>query len=268
MDDKEKVFTPTVIPDAPLPGQDADTIASTSNSTGSGVYAPKTVPDRALPRKVIAHETIASSLNTKSRKILGEYGFNESGALQIGKYESGLSGDIRISPEGLVARDQAGNTTFAIDGESGDAVFKGIVQARDFIAIDENGIVSLANFDFNIATGTGTQALSDVITDISGLTLTFDLVRPARVIFFFEGRVEVSGAGSAYVLAKLDGSTVGQPEGLRFIDQGDFYSHMGFHIAEVDSGSHTYKLVGHCGSSTTALVQRADSRLAYLVLGR
>ena len=64
-----------------------------------------------------------------------------SGALQIGKYESGVSGDLRISPNGIVARNSSGMTTFALDGDTGSAVFMGEIQAGAIIT----GLVSVGN---------------------------------------------------------------------------------------------------------------------------
>jgi hypothetical protein len=49
------------------------------------------------------------------------------GAISIGAYVSGESGDVRITPNGITARDINGNTTFSIDGTSGDAIFKGTI---------------------------------------------------------------------------------------------------------------------------------------------
>ena len=88
---------------------------------------------------------IGSSLNTRSRKILAEFEFTQSGALQIGKYTEGVTGDIRISPNGIVGRDSSGLTTFAIDATTGDVVFKGSVQAGSVITgvlyVGNNSIV-------------------------------------------------------------------------------------------------------------------------------
>lgn len=129
--DEEKVYTPVVIPDAPLPGQEGDTTSST-NSAGSEVYGPKTVKDTPMPTKRIAVELLSSALNTKSRKILDQFEFTESGAIQVGKYEQGVSGDIRISPNGVVGRDQAGLVVFALDAD-GNLVLKGSLQSGSVI---------------------------------------------------------------------------------------------------------------------------------------
>lgn len=124
MDDK--IYTPEVIEDIPFPSDDAEIQIQESIQSGQTVTPAKT-KDQNFPRRIIARETISSSLNTKSRKILATFEFTEMGALQIGKYQNGISGDIRISPSGILARNLAGELTFALDGESGDAVFKGTI---------------------------------------------------------------------------------------------------------------------------------------------
>lgn len=134
--DDLKVYRPTEIEQAPLPGQEAFSDDFYPPQGGGTVYKPKEEQQAPLPRKVIAHETVSSSLDTKSRKIMQQYKFTESGALQIGKYKEGVSGDIRITPDGLTARDKSGNTTISIDADTGDGTFKGTVQAGSIIAGD------------------------------------------------------------------------------------------------------------------------------------
>lgn len=130
-DDKIKVFHPEVINETPLPNQtEADFGVQTA---GGQTYYPTEIPDNPFPERKVANELISSSLNTKSKKILAEYQFTPHGAIQIGKYQSGKSGDIRISPDGLVGRNKQGQTTFAIDGDTGDATFLGRILAGSVI---------------------------------------------------------------------------------------------------------------------------------------
>jgi hypothetical protein len=138
--DELKVLTPEVIADNPFPNQEETSNSQTSQITGD-TASPSTSKVQGMPTKRIAYEVIGSALNTKSRKILAVFEFTESGALQIGKYENGVSGDLRITPNGITARDLAGITTFAIDGTTGDAVFKGTIQAESLIA----GLVAVGN---------------------------------------------------------------------------------------------------------------------------
>jgi hypothetical protein len=73
-------------------------------------------------------------LNTKSRKILGEFQFTPSGAIKIGNYQEGVSGEILISPNGIVTKDIHGNVTIGLDGLLGSAVFAGEIQAGSLIS--------------------------------------------------------------------------------------------------------------------------------------
>ena len=132
---EEKVLTPTVIEDVPFLSEGTtETVPtgepSVNNATTSTQTTQKPAP---FPRKLVAHETISQSLDTKSKKILQEFEFTQSGAIQVGKYENGVSGDIKISPSGIVARNTSGLTTFAIDGETGNATFAGELQSGSLI---------------------------------------------------------------------------------------------------------------------------------------
>ena len=70
-----------------------------------------------------------ANFNTATKAILSDFSFGVSGALQIGTYVNGVSGDLRISPNGILARNSAGTTTFSIDGTTGNAIFSGSLSA-------------------------------------------------------------------------------------------------------------------------------------------
>jgi hypothetical protein len=129
----EKVYHAEEITDNPLPNEVLIDIP-TSQSLGKDVYNPATVKNNPLPLKRVAVELIGSVLNTVSRKILGVFEFTKMGAIQIGEYLNGVSGDVKISPNGITARDSSGLTTFNLDGTTGNAVFKGTVQAGTIIS--------------------------------------------------------------------------------------------------------------------------------------
>ena len=152
---EEKIYYPETIEDTPFPGTESEG-GSSSQRSGEGVTLPQATRDSSFPDKRVAVEVIGAALNTTSRKILAEFEFTESGALQIGKYDNGVSGDLRISPNGITARNSSGITTFAIDAETGDAVFKGEIQSgsvvtgevvignnRLIMSVDENGQPSI-----------------------------------------------------------------------------------------------------------------------------
>lgn len=129
----EKVYYPETIDSNPLPGQTEAIDINAKDPGSSGQYEQTEIRGQNFPDPRIAHETIGASLNTKSRKILGKYGFTESGSIQIGKVLSGVNGDIRISPDGIIARNSSGVNTFVLDGDSGDATFAGTIQSGALI---------------------------------------------------------------------------------------------------------------------------------------
>lgn len=133
MNNDEKVYEIPTITDNPLPGQDQISYAS-SEKSNSQTIEPSKINNQSFPVKRVAVELLSSALNTRSKKILQEFEFTESGSIQIGKYTNGQSGDVRLTPNGITARDKAGTTTFALDGDTGDAVFKGTVQAGSVIS--------------------------------------------------------------------------------------------------------------------------------------
>lgn len=127
-----KVYYPEVIQDTPFPNDEV--AIDNPGAEGGDTISPAVTKDQAFPVKRIAQETVSQSLNTRSRRILAEFQFTEMGAIQIGKYQNGISGDLRISPNGLVARNQAGEITVAIDGTTGDATFKGTLQTGTLVS--------------------------------------------------------------------------------------------------------------------------------------
>jgi len=103
--DNEKVYTPEVIESNPFPMQEnvvSFDVAQQANQT-TGMYGPATTKEQLVPTKKVAVELLSSKLNTRTRKILGAFQFTPSGAIQIGNYQEGDFGDIRISPvQGIV----------------------------------------------------------------------------------------------------------------------------------------------------------------------
>lgn len=135
----EKVYTPEVIQENPLPGGNVltsfDATDQSTNVNASGApIAPASIKEQLVPTKRIATELLSSNLNTKSRKILGEFQFTPSGAIKIGNYQEGVSGEILISPNGIVTKDTHGNVTIGLDGLLGSAVFAGEIQAGSLIS--------------------------------------------------------------------------------------------------------------------------------------
>lgn len=135
MDDNEKVYTPVEVADNPFPQSEPVSTATTQGgSATTGNYQSPQTSSNSFPKKLIAHETISSVFNTVSKKVLQAFELVQSGGFQIGKYEDGVSGDMRITPNGLVARDMSGNTTIAVDADTGDVTIKGTLQSGSVIS--------------------------------------------------------------------------------------------------------------------------------------
>lgn len=188
----EQVYTPIVIQDNPLPDQMpvTETAATGADSSTSHVSQPSAMPNTLIPRKMVAQETIGESLNTKTRKILSDYSFTQQGAIQIGEYKPGVSGDIRQSPAGIVARNLAGETTFAVDGDTGDATFKGQVRASSFLndlfSVDAQGNVIAQSIQIAsqsvISAIDGVNQIVIAETDLTNAAFTLVLERRTVVL--------------------------------------------------------------------------------------
>ena len=136
----EKIYTPQVVDDTPFPNQEQQDQGVSAPSVNQ-TYSPAVTKDTVFPLKKVAQELLSTTLNTRSKKILKEFSFTPSGAIQIGDYKEAINGDIRISPVGILARNSLGDTTFALDGETGDAIFAGILQAGTLIGGDRSVII-------------------------------------------------------------------------------------------------------------------------------
>lgn len=132
----KKVYEPEIVAEVPYPTQDQAVIATTNTSSNpAGTYTPTTVKDKALPKKRAAVELISQVLNTRSRKVLQEFDLQQSGGFKIGEFQQGVSGDVKISPNGLVGRNNAGLTTFALDTD-GNLVLVGEIRSGSLITGD------------------------------------------------------------------------------------------------------------------------------------
>jgi hypothetical protein len=156
---------------------------TTKTTSTSGVSQSNISPDRVIPvippQVPTANDTIGHSINTKTNKILGIYSFGKVGSLQVGEYSNGVSGDIRISPDGITARNAAGTNTFAIDGQTGDASFFGTIQAGSIVV----GYVSSVGGTYTTTSATAAKVmlLPDANTGIvayaqDGATVVFKVV--------------------------------------------------------------------------------------------
>ena len=123
----DKVYTPEVVQDQPFPGGTEE--IPKAETLPSGTYSPTTTPAKEITRKRVAVELLSQALNTRTKRILQEFELELSGGFKIGDFKDGETGDVRITPNGITARDKAGVTTMSLDGTTGDAIFKGKIQS-------------------------------------------------------------------------------------------------------------------------------------------
>ena len=128
----DKNFEPTTEQETPFPGE-PEILATESQSSTGGNYSPASTKEKSMPVKRLAYELMSTAMNTRSRKVLQEFTLQQSGGFKIGNYEDGVTGDLRLTPNGITARDIAGLTTFAIDGTSGNAIFAGELRSGSLI---------------------------------------------------------------------------------------------------------------------------------------
>lgn len=161
----EKVYYPETLQDTPFPQtQQGQVSLQETQATANDTYAPQVLDEQEFPDKRVALELLSQALNTRSKKITQPFGFTPSGALQIGQFTAGISGDIRISPAGIVARNTVGDDTFVLDGETGDAFFAGEIRSGsvvtgEVIVGDNRIIIDGANRRIIINDGTTDRVL-------------------------------------------------------------------------------------------------------------
>lgn len=267
----DQIFYPTVVEDAPFPGQETAQVSESTTSGGNSI--PTTTGDKPVKKKVIAHETISQSLNTLSKKINGVFEFLAMGAIKIGEYLQGVSGEIKISPDGIVARNKSGVTTFAIDGDTGDATFKGTVQAADFTVVDENGLISLSAFNSDTIEKTDDQTIVGTTwVDVTGLSLTFTLERSVNFLFTATMAMEHEEA-DGIILGRflLDSTAIGPTflGGMNWL-LGSYGTSF---IYTVGEGTHTIKIQARGNNATPSqgyIRGTYDTAciLSYITLGR
>lgn len=139
----DKDYTPEVVSDAPFPGE-VEQLVTSSQTMVAGNYGPTQLNEKKFPKKRVAVELLSTALNTRSKKILQEFELQQSGGLKIGDFQEGLSGDVRITPNGLTGRNTAGLVTFALDTD-GNLVLVGELRSGSVISgtviVGDNNVV-------------------------------------------------------------------------------------------------------------------------------
>jgi hypothetical protein len=169
----DQVYHAEEIADTAFPTEVAQTPYGSTDTGSAVVVGNETINNQSFPTSQIK-DLISNSFNTITRKIKGSYTFTQHGAIQIGQYKAGASGEIKISPAGLSATNTAGQTSFAIDGETGDATFMGTILAGSVIASS-----ILAGF---ITVGGASADVNSHATTISGTKLTTGTVTADYVV--------------------------------------------------------------------------------------
>ena len=252
----DKVYTPEIVPANPFPGGEEP--VATQTQTGTDIYTPTTTKPIPLPKKKVAVELLSTALNTRSKKILQEFDLEQSGGIKVGNYEEGVSGDLRITPNGITARNVAGQTTFAIDGSTGDATFAGelrsgtlisgeIILGDGSIVLDDIGLVSTTNFLKSITSrGISQDFTTTSYVDLNSSSQTFTLLRSTLILFIVNIKmhlIESAGnTGDAVVFVDVDGNISNQ--GLVEIRSGHNSSatYGMTYPVELSAGEHTVKL--------------------------
>lgn len=256
MDDK--VYTQEIVPTTPFPGEIAQFVTSSSPANVGDMYSPTVSKAKVFPIKRTAVELLSTALNTRSRKILQEFELQQSGGFQVGNFEEGLSGDLRITPGGLVARNIAGITTFAIDGDTGDAFFAGQLRSGTLITgeltigdgsivLDELGLRSTTAFLNSITTrGTPETFTTDSYVDNTGSSQTFILERSTNILLSVKAEMYITesagNTGSAALYIDINGTI--SNNGIIFVGTGNNATHTYSvqYIVTLPAGTHTIKL--------------------------
>lgn len=94
-------------------------------------------------------EVVNTKLDTQTKQILGDFTFGTAGAIKM--LGTGSAG-VWISPTGILGKNTAGTTTFAITANDGSATFRGTVYAE--AGVVAGSIVSSGINADNITAGT------------------------------------------------------------------------------------------------------------------
>ena len=188
-----------------------DVTATSITITGGTIDGTSTIDGRTA--SVLADAIDASghfaddAISTADGTILGEFVFTGSGALQIGTYVNGASGDLRLSPSGILARGTDGLTTFSINGETGVAVLNGLVVGTNVgigTAEDSAGVTTIVGDVVTTGYVNALEVTAEYVAAsiaISSPTITSGIIRTAAS----GARVQMSGTNNRLELYNASG---------------------------------------------------------------
>lgn len=278
METNVKVYAPATLTDEPFPTNPADdpttVIGSAPATIGQTTPANNTtIPSQPMPIPQVAQQLISTKLNTITQKIIGQFQFTPSGSIKIGDYTQGGMGEIDISPNGIAAINEDGVDTFTLDGDTGEATFRGTVEAADFVIADAMGLVSLNNFstEGEATAGINQHFTTSSLVDVTGSAIQFTLNRQSIVFLIsYCTAFLIESAGNTadgQAVFNLDGKIYQAFQLNAGVDQLQSFSC--FYPLILDAGIHNLKLQAdlitiHAGSPSMVLY---DFRLDYLALG-
>jgi hypothetical protein len=182
MTEEIKTYYPNSIEDSSIYPTGNKYSDETSSKDSTGVNNPAYIPPTPISIIPVASNVVSVSLDTQKNQILGSYQFGKVGAIQIGNYSNGVSGDIRISPSGLVGRNSSGTTTFSIDGTTGNATFLGTVAAGSIISasISANQITA-GTINASVVTITNLNASNITSGTINASTISITNINASNI---------------------------------------------------------------------------------------
>ncbi len=182
-----KIYSPEVIPDAPFP-QSMPTNQAQPQTIQGGITGQQIIQSQPLPLPQNADNVISPRLDTKTKQILAAFTFAPTGALRIGDFRAGRSGEVDIDPNGIIAKDINGDTTFALDGEDGSAVFAGQLASGTLLTgeiVVGNTVIEPAGLRFSAGSIVGNslqQTNNQSDTDVAGSSFTITNVADVPVL--------------------------------------------------------------------------------------
>lgn len=267
-----KIYYPSELQDTEI-GTDTGLSSNiTSTKENSVVESINTVSDSNIQISRVANEIVGISLDTLKSRILGTYTFSDSGSIQIGKYVSGVSGQIQLTPDGITATNSSGATTFAIDGTTGDATFLGTISAGSIVtgylsvgsaASDVNSGLTGINADrVSISGSTSFTAGYDPTTKVASTAGTYTSTATeaaAKVKIFPDtstGIVAYASNGTTEVFKVMVGGTIADPTATGDVQIGNYAGGNG---ALWDQSETTLKIKGNIEAGTISGVTISGS---------
>lgn len=173
-----------------------------------------------------------AAIDTANAQILSDFTFGASGAIQIGEYESGVTGDIKISPTGILGRDKDNNTTFSLNATTGVAILNGLVVGTNV--------------------GIGTAEDSDGVTTIIGNIVTTGYINAKEITAkYVSASISISSpiiTGGTITGSILQTATSGKRIRI-LVDAGSTPTQLANSFALIDTSNNILLSIGSSGAA-------------------